>query len=620
MDASDSKVLTSEHILRDVYKRRKTKKSAPKVDIVDLDELKDFQARKRKEYESYLKRNRLDIGQWLRYAKFEADQHDLRRARSIFERTLLVNNSYIPLWLRYVDLEIQNKNINHARNILDRAISTLPRVDKLWYKYLTIEESLQNFNIVRALFKKWSTLEPRASVWDSFVEFEIRQLQFDNVRQIYSRYVKVHPVADTWLKWTAFETIYGSVDSVRQVYSMGLDITTSFNITDDVHINSIIKLAISFARWEVKKEEFERARAIITVAIDKWPNMDSLKDELVNLEKQIGNIENVEVSIMYKRRRRYEDILKSDVYNYDIWWMYLDMIQSNFISESLTTFENCITLNKPSINNTDQDWKRYLCLCARFVIYLELELNDISKCEEVYKNILFGLEKSSSPIFAGFWTMYAKFCIRTKTIDEARSMFGRALGTCPSEQIFESYLDVEIKLKEFDRVRKIFEKYLEFDYKNIQIWLRYAELEENLGDEARCRFIFEILLQKIQDSFFDEDFSSEIFRRYIQFETDAEEYDNARKLYSKWVEESNYKPMIWIEAAQYELSIPMEPSTNPSEGTTTYLDKGDAAESSIDNNNEKCRNILESAKIYYESNDMNNEKEIILQALNNVNH
>ncbi|CAI4650211.1 CIC_collapsed_G0037380.mRNA.1.CDS.1 [Saccharomyces cerevisiae] len=33
----------------------------------------EYQRRKRTEYEGYLKRNRLDMGQWIRYAQFEIE-------------------------------------------------------------------------------------------------------------------------------------------------------------------------------------------------------------------------------------------------------------------------------------------------------------------------------------------------------------------------------------------------------------------------------------------------------------------------------------------------------------------------------------------------------------------
>ena len=94
--------VSAEQILRDVYKKGQKARGSTNIDILDLEELREYQRRKRTEYEGYLKRNRLDMGQWIRYAQFEIEQHDMRRARSIFERALLVDSSFIPLWIRYI--------------------------------------------------------------------------------------------------------------------------------------------------------------------------------------------------------------------------------------------------------------------------------------------------------------------------------------------------------------------------------------------------------------------------------------------------------------------------------------------------------------------------------------
>ena len=274
MDDEVNKQISAEQILKEVYERRKVVKPSTKVDILDLEELHEYQRRKRSEYETYLKRNRLDMGQWIRYAKFEVEQHDMRRARSIFERALLVDNGYIPLWIRYIDTELKSKFINHARNLLDRAINTLPRVDKLWYKYLLMEESLGNISIVRSLFTKWTSLEPHPNAWDSFVAFEVRQENFENARDVYSRYVLVHPMVSTWRKWVQFETTYGDVDTVRKVYSLAVDTLASF--PDKEREDDLISLIISFATWESAQQEYERCRALYDIAIEKWPQRDEL--------------------------------------------------------------------------------------------------------------------------------------------------------------------------------------------------------------------------------------------------------------------------------------------------------------------------------------------------------
>lgn len=60
--------VSAEQILRDVYKKGQKARGSTNIDILDLEELREYQRRKRTEYEGYLKRNRLDMGQWIRYA------------------------------------------------------------------------------------------------------------------------------------------------------------------------------------------------------------------------------------------------------------------------------------------------------------------------------------------------------------------------------------------------------------------------------------------------------------------------------------------------------------------------------------------------------------------------
>ncbi len=74
--------------------------------------------------------------------------------------------------------------------------------------------------------------------------------------------------------------------------------------------------------------------------------------------------------------------------------------------------------------------------------------------------------------------MYAKFEIRRLDLSAARKILGTAIGMCPKEALFKGYIDFEVevgspfsllmahldsssKLREFDRVRQLYEKYLE---------------------------------------------------------------------------------------------------------------------------------------------------------------
>lgn len=570
MDKSEEQI-TDIGILNDAFSRKRSVKIQTSVDIIDLDELKDHQLRKRTEYESYLKRNRLDMGQWIRYALFEVEQRDMRRARSVFERALLVDNTFIPLWIRYIDCELKNKYVNHARNLMDRAITILPRVDKLWYKYLFVEESLENWNIVRSLYNKWTSLEPGTNAWDSFIEFEIRQKEWDDVRTIFARYVTVFPeTVQIWFKWIKFESVHGSDEMIRRVYSLAVDTLLSnkevLSHLDDYESN-LLKLIIQFANWEASRQELDRAQTILKLTLDQQlvsSNNPDLQNAMLNLQKKYGNDGDTQnQTILQRRRRHYENLLTKTPRDYDTWWIYLDLIEENFSSqELLTSFDKAtapttIPQGTPNKNvELDVNWQRYLYLWIRYLIYMELQQNDIVTTRSLYNKVIDQvIPHEPTFIFNKIWIMFAQFEIRQDDIDQARLILGRCIGRTPNKEIFEYYINIEIKLKEFDRARKLYQRYIEYDSLNLDTWYKYIQLEEDLGDEDRARGLFKIILNnEVMDLSLA--IRKTVMEKFITFETEMEEYDNGRKLYRNFLDMTNYSVEVWVSFAMYQCSVP----------------------------------------------------------------
>lgn len=46
------------------------------------------------------------------------------------------------------------------------------------------------------------------------------------------------------------------------------------------------------------------------------------------------------------------------------------------------------------------------------------------------------------------------------------------MGLCPRDKLFRGYIDLEIQLREFERCRILYEKYLEFGSENCITWIR----------------------------------------------------------------------------------------------------------------------------------------------------
>lgn len=51
--------------------------------------------------------------------------------------------------------------------------------------------------------------------------------------------------------------------------------------------------------------------------------------------------------------------------------------------------------------------------------------------------------------------MFAQFEIRQMDLTAARRILGQAIGMCPKGKLFKGYIDIELKLREFDRCRRV---------------------------------------------------------------------------------------------------------------------------------------------------------------------
>lgn len=71
--------ISAEQLLREAVDRQEPGLQAPTQRFADLEELHEFQGRKRKEFEDYVRRNRINMNNWMRYAQWELEQKEFRR-------------------------------------------------------------------------------------------------------------------------------------------------------------------------------------------------------------------------------------------------------------------------------------------------------------------------------------------------------------------------------------------------------------------------------------------------------------------------------------------------------------------------------------------------------------
>ncbi|KAL6869009.1 NineTeen Complex (NTC) component [Amphichorda felina] len=582
--------ISAEQLLREAVDRQDTGLQAPTQRFADLEELHEFQGRKRKEFEDYVRRNRVNLNNWMRYAQWELEQKEFARARSVFERALDAHPNSVVLWIRYIESEMRSRNINHARNLLDRAVSRLPRVDKLWYKYVYMEEMLGNIPGTRQVFDRWMQWQPDEAAWSAYIKLEKRYGEYDRARDIFRAFTMVHPEPRNWIKWAKFEEENGTSDQVRDVFGDAVE-ALGDDFVDE-------KLFIAYARFEAKLKEYERARAIYKHALDRLPRSKSmtLHKAYTTFEKQFGDKDGVEDVVLSKRRRYYEELVKENPKNYDAWFDYAGLEETSQDADRVRdVYERAIAQVPPT--QEKRHWRRYIFIWIFYAIWEELEGQDPERARQIYQTCL-NLVPHKKFTFAKVWLLAAQFEIRQGNLTGARKLLGRAIGMCPKDKLFDGYIDLERRLFEFVRCRTLYEKHVEYNPANCQTWIRFAELERGLDDLDRARAIFELAVSQPQL-----DMPELLWKAYIDFEEEEGEYERTRDLYERLLDKTDHVK-VWISYAHFEINIPEDEGGGEEEEEQPVSDEAKA----------RARKVFERAHRRMRDKDLKEERVSLLNA------
>lgn len=275
--------ITAEQLLREAWERKDdggglAGNVGPRMRIDDADELREYQRNERKTFEMRIVRNRLHIPLWMRYARWEEEQRDFVRARSVWERAIDTDYRSAAIWIHYAEFEMRHRFINHARNVLDRAVALLPRVDSLWMRYAHMEEMLQRPDLARNVFDRWLKWLPGSHAYFALIRFELRQISslpsandqnssgksnskdpFHKARSAYYLLTQAFPTQKSFLKWAKFEERNGQIARARATYEKASVELLKRELT--------APFFIAFAKFEERRKQIARARAIYQFAI-----------------------------------------------------------------------------------------------------------------------------------------------------------------------------------------------------------------------------------------------------------------------------------------------------------------------------------------------------------------
>lgn len=360
-------------------------------------------------------------------------------------------------------------------------------------------------------------------------------------RNIYERFVLDKLEPQHWIKYAKFEISNAEYDKARSVYERAVHFFGEDNPDE--------KLLVNFARFEESQKEYERARVVYQFGLDKIPKAKAkeLFSVYTQFEKKFGSRSGVESVIVSKRTFQYEEAVKKEPHNYDAWFDYARLMEEDGdVEKTRDVFERAIANVPPVLEKNS--WRRYVYLWINYALFEELTAKDPEKVREVYKACL-DMMPHKTFTFAKVWLLAAYFEVRQKNLAGARKLLGRSLGMCPKDKLFKGYIELELQLREFDRCRTLYNKFLEFNMANCQAWSKYAELEAILGETERARAIYELAVsQPLLDM------PEVLWKAFIDFETELGEFDRTRELYEKLLERTSHVK-VWTSYANFEASL-----------------------------------------------------------------
>ncbi|OWR45684.1 crooked neck like protein [Danaus plexippus plexippus] len=433
--------ITAEQLLREAKERDlEILPPPPKQKISDPEELREYQHRKRKAFEDNIRKNRLVIGNWLKYAQWEESQKQVQRARSIYERALDVDHRNVTLWLKYTEMEMRNRQVNHARNLWDRAVTILPRVSQFWYKYTYMEEMLENVAGARQVFERWMEWQPDEQAWQTYINFELRYKELDRARQIYERFVMVHPDVKHWIKYAKFEENHGFINSARKIFERAVEFFGDEELDE--------RLFIAFAKFEENQKEHDRARVIYKYALDHIPkdrNKELYKAYTIH-EKKYGD------------RSGIEDVIKFLEYGPEncVTWIKFAELETLLgdIDRARAIYE--IAVGQPRLDMPELLWKSY--------IDFEVAQSETDKARQLYERLL------ERTVHVKVWLSYAKFELNAENPDNintelARRVYERANESLKSAGekesrvlLLEAWKEFETEIDDKEKLEKVLAK------------------------------------------------------------------------------------------------------------------------------------------------------------------
>nr|PIM01056.1 putative crooked neck family 1 protein isoform 2 [Toxoplasma gondii COUG] len=368
---------------------------------------------------------------------------------------------------------------------------------------------------------------PSDKGWMLYIHFEERCKELDRARKVFERYLSNRPSQESFLRFCKFEERHRQIPRARAGFEKAIELLPEDML--DEHF------FLKFAQFEERQRETERAKVIYQQALEQLPKGESdlLYEKYVTFQKQFGDKEGIEDTVLSKRVFVYEEELHGHPLNYDCWIDYIRLEESRGDIDKIRNVYERALANVPPVLEK-RFWKRYVYIWISYALFEELQAKDVERCRQVYVKTLEVIPHKKFS-FAKIWSLYASFEVRQRDLDKARLIFGRAIAECGKPKIFVAYAQLELRLGCIDRCRKIYAKFIELHPFNPRAWIAMIDLEVLAEEQARARALCELAI-----GMEEMDTPELLWKTYIDMEVGWGAVDRARSLYERLLEKTQH--------------------------------------------------------------------------------
>lgn len=297
------------------------------------EELALYRQRKRAEMETKVLRGGKAIGNWVKYARWEAQQESFERMRNVMERALEIHGLDFHIWRDYAELEASHGFVEEARQVFQRGVKLLPAAVDLWLKYALLEQGAGQSERAREVFLQWThTKDAPPCAYELFVLHEIqrnsRSIRVNSVssvstalvvsqtpyaeecRPILRRYVEAVNSTDSWLfYYTVEQIVLRDTKRAIKVLETALDVLPQDVLYGPVECRIPLTLAEAYST----SNNLDAARELYRLLLSRVTDPEGAETVLRNYRSferlHVQSVEDVEYICFLEAKNRYEERL-----------------------------------------------------------------------------------------------------------------------------------------------------------------------------------------------------------------------------------------------------------------------------------------------------------------------